>query len=286
MNPALHVASWTVREAIRRKLVVGLFMLSVVYIGLFALGFRLLYERVSESISPTSLEDILAANILTVLGLYAVQFLAAFLALFLAVGSISAEIDSGMLHAVLSRPITRAQYLFGRWLAFVGLLVTYIVVMASSLMLIARLVAGYEPVGFTRALGMLSLQVVLLVTVGLFGSTLLSTMANGVITFSLFGLAWLGGLIEFIGIGVRNEGMANIGTAVSLIFPSDALWRGASYYVQSSAFLAQTSAFGQFTGGIPFASNQPPTLRLLLWTLGYLVLIQALARTAFARRDL
>jgi hypothetical protein len=99
VNPALHVASWTVREAIRRKLVVGLFMLSVVYIGLFALGFRLLYERVSESISPTSLEDILAANILTVLGLYAVQFLAAFLALFLAVGSISAEIDSGMLHA-------------------------------------------------------------------------------------------------------------------------------------------------------------------------------------------
>jgi hypothetical protein len=74
---------------------------------------------------------------------------------------------------------------------------------------------------------------------------MLSTMANGVITFSLFGLAVArAGLIEFIGIGVRNEGMANIGTAVSLIFPSDALWRGASYYVQSSAFLAQTSAFG------------------------------------------
>jgi hypothetical protein len=157
---------------------------------------------------------------------------------------------------VLSRPITRAQYLFGRWLAFVGLLVD--LHRGDGQLADGHRPAGgrYQPVGFARALGMLSLQVVLLVTVGLFGSTMLSTMANGVITFSLFGLAWLGGLIEFIGIGVRNEGMANIGTAVSLIFPSDALWRGASYYVQSSAFLAQTSAFGQFTGGIPFASNQ------------------------------
>lgn len=286
MNASLHVASWTVREAVRRKLVVGLFMLSVVYIGLFALGFRLLYDRVTETISATSLEDVLAANILTVLGLYAVQFLAAFLALFLAVGSISSEIDSGMLHAVLARPITRAQYLLGRWLAFTGLLVIYIVTMAGALMLIAGSVAGYEPVGWGRALGMLSLQVVLLVTVGLFGSTMLSTMANGVITFSLFGLAWLGGLIEYIGVGVGNSAMANVGTAVGLVFPSDALWRGASYYVQSSAFLAQTSALGQFTGGIPFASNRPPTVQLLVWVFAYLVVVQALARTAFGRRDI
>ena len=283
---ALHVASWTIREAIRRKLVIGLMMLSVVYVGLFALGFQLLYERVTDEISTDSLVDVLAANILTVLGLYAVHFLAAFLALFLSVGSISSEIESGMLHAVLSRPITRGQYLFGRWLAFSGLLVTYVVTMAGSLLLVARLIAGYQPVGVLRALGLLSLQVLLLITVGLFGSTMLSTMANGVITFSLFGLAWLGGLIEFIGVGVKNDGMANIGTAVSLVFPSDALWRGASYYVQSSSFLAQTTAFGQFSGGIPFASSRPPTTQIVIWSIGYLLVVQALARTTFGRRDL
>ena len=283
-NNALHVASWTVREAIRRKLVIGLFLLSVVYVGLFGLGFKLLYERAVEDTEP--LIDVLAANILTVLGLYAVHFLAAFLALFLSVGSISTEIESGMLHAILSRPITRAQYLFGRWLALAGLIVTYVVTMAGALLLIARAVAGYEPVAPFRALGMLSLQVVLLVTVGVFGSTLLSTMATGVITFSLFGLAWLGGLIEFIGIGVKNDAMANIGTAVALVFPSDALWRGASYYVQSSAFLAQTSALGQFSGGIPFASNRPPTTQILLWVLAYLAVLHVAARRTFAHRDL
>jgi Cu-processing system permease protein len=284
---ALHVASWTLREAIRRKLVVGLLMLSGVYIGLFALGFRLLYAEASkEAAQGDTLLDVLAANLLTVLGLYAVQFLAAFLALFLSVGSISTEIESGMLHAVLSRPVTRAQYLLGRWLALVGLLVTYVVTMAGALLVIARAVAGYQPVGAARALGMLTLQVLLLITVGLFGSTVLPTMANGVITFSLFGLAWLGGLIEFIGTGVRNDTMANIGTAVGLIFPSDALWRGASYYVQSSSFLAQTSAFGQFSGGIPFAANTPPTTEIVIWAFGYLLVLHVLARATFSRRDL
>jgi Cu-processing system permease protein len=283
---ALHVAAWTIKEAVRRKLVIGLLMLSVVYVGLFALGFRLLYDKVTEDATAAELVDVLAANILTVLGLYAVQFLAAFLALFLSVGSISTEIESGMLHAVLARPVTRAQYLFGRWLALVGLLVTYVATMAGALLVIARAVAGYEPVGVTRAIAMLTLQVIFLVSVGLVGSTLLSTMANGVITFSLFGLAWLGGLIEFIGTGVRNDTMANIGTAVSLFFPSDALWRGASYYVQSSSFLAQTSAFGQFSGGIPFAANTPPTTKIVLWAIGYLVVLHALARTTFSRRDL
>jgi len=283
---ALHVAAWTIKEAIRRKLVIGLLMLSVVYVGLFALGFRLLYDKAAENADLEPLLDVLAANILTVLGLYAVQFLAAFLALFLSVGSISAEIESGMLHAVLSRPVTRGQYLLGRWLALVGLLVTYVVTMAGALLLIARGVAGYEPVGAARALGMLTLQVILLITVGLFGSTLLPTLANGVITFSLFGLAWLGGLIEFIGTGVKNDTMANIGTAVGLVFPSDALWRGASYYVQSSSFLAQTSAFGQFTGGIPFAANTPPTTQIVAWAIGYLLVLHVGARATFGRRDL
>ncbi len=220
------------------------------------------------------------------LGLYAVQFLAAFLALFLSVGAISADVDSGLLHAMLARPVTRAEYLLGRWLAFAVLLVGYVVVMAGALLLIARLVASYQPVSPSRALALLVLEVLLLLTVGLLGSTVLPTLANGVVTFSLFGLAWLGGIIEFIGSAVRNETMANLGTAVGLLFPSDALWRGASYYVQSPTFLAETSAVGQFSGGLPFAATTRPTVAIVAWALGYLLLLQVVARAAFGRRDL
>jgi len=283
---ALQVARWTLKEAVRRRLLLGLVALSAIFVGLFALGFALLYRKVQDSIGADALAGTLAATVLTVLGLYAVQFLAAFLALFLSVGAISADVDSGMLHAVLARPISRAQYLLGRWLAFASLLVVYVVGMAGALLLIAHGVADYSPVSPLRALGLLILEVLFLVSVGMLGSTLMPTLGNGVLTFSLFGLAWLGGIVELIGTAVNNVGMANVGTGVALVFPSDALWRGASYFAQSPTFLAQTSAVGQVSGGIPFASTSPPTLAIVAWAAAYLVVVLALARATFARRDL
>lgn len=283
---ALRIARWTVKEAVRRRLLLGLVLLSAVFIGLFGLGFALLYHKARASSGADAFVGTAAANVLAVLGLYAVQFLAAFLALFLSVGAISADIDSGMLHAVLARPISRASYLLGRWLAFAGLLVVYVLGMAGALLLIARVVAGYQPVSPVRTLALLVLEVLFLVSFGMLGSTVLPTLGNGVLTFSLFGLAWLGGIIEFIGTAVNNLGMANVGTGVALAFPSDALWRGASYFAQSPAFLAQTSAVGQVSGGIPFASTSAPTVAIVAWSAGYLLVALALGRTAFARRDL
>jgi len=283
---ALEVARWTVKEAVRRRLLLGLVLLSAAFVGLFGLGFALLYNKAQASSGADAFVGTVAANVLTVLGLYAVQFLAAFLALFLSVGAISADADSGLLHAVLARPISRRNYLLGRWLAFAGLLVVYVLGMAGALLLIARTVADYQPVSPVRTLGLLTLEVVFLVSVGMLGSTVLPTLGNGVLTFSLFGLAWLGGIIELIGSAVHNVAMANIGTGVALAFPSDALWRGASYFAQSPAFLAQTSAVGQVSGGIPFASTSAPTVAIVTWAAAYLLVVLVLARAAFARRDL
>jgi ABC-type transport system involved in multi-copper enzyme maturation permease subunit len=127
------------------------------------------------------------------------------------------------------------------------------------------------------------LEGVLLLTVSLFGSTLLSTLANGVVVFTLLGLAWLGGVIEFIGGVLDNQTMLDVGTAVSLLLPSDALWRGASYTLQSPALLAVT---GSARGGIPFFSSVPIATPLVVWAVGYVVVVLGAAMLSFARRDL
>jgi ABC-type transport system involved in multi-copper enzyme maturation permease subunit len=127
------------------------------------------------------------------------------------------------------------------------------------------------------------LEGVLLLTISLFGSTLLSTLANGVVVFTLLGLAWLAGVIEFIGRVLDNETMLNVGTVVSLLLPSDALWRGASYSLQSPALLAVT---GSARGGIPFFSSVPIATPLVVWALGYVLVVLAGAMLSFSRRDL
>jgi Cu-processing system permease protein len=278
----LIVARWTLLEAVRRRLVLAAVLLSAAFVVLFAVAFSILYGRARSVEDQDGVFLVFAGTLQTILGLYAVQFLAAFLALLLSVGAISSEVESGTLHAVLARPLRRSEYLLGRWLASAGLLAGYVTVMATSLLLVARVVADYQPVDPVRAVLLMVLEAVLLLTVGLLGSTFLPTLANGVVLFSLFGLAWMGGIVEFVGDTVGNQTMVDLAVAVSLLFPSDAIWRAASYYLQPPTFLGVAVS----RGGIPFASLTPPTAALLAWALAYPAAALLGALRTFARRDL
>jgi len=292
----LVVARWTVLEARRRRLVLAGVVLSVAFVALFAVGFALLYASQERAgADPGALggalearEELLAmSTILVVLGLYGVQFLAALLGLFLGVASVSPEIDSGALHAVLARPLSRLQYLLGRFLALAGLLAAYVVVMSAALLLVARVVAGYQPGDASRVVALMVLEVLILLAVSLLGSTVLPTLANGVVMLALFGLAWLGGIIGFVStIPPGNELMANLGTAVSLLLPADAVWRGASFHLLPPSFLALSSFANGEEVGLPFGSTSPMTGAMLAWALAYPVACLALAVAAFRRRDL
>lgn len=282
---ALTIARFTVHEAISRKLVLSAAVLSLLFLGLYVLGFSFVFTQAPPfrgGRTPSSTETATAGTMLTVLGLYAVHFLSSFVALFLTVGAISSEIDSGTLHAVLARPIRRADVILGRWLAYSGLIGVYVGVMGGTILLLAWLIAGYEAFDPIRAIGLMAFGAILLLTVSLFGSTLFSTLANGVVSFTLFGMAWLGGIIEFTGGIVQNESMVSLGIAVSLLIPSDAIWKAASFYAQSPLFLAVSGTRGQ----IPFIGAAPPTTALIVWALGHAILFLALAVRSFGRRDL
>jgi Cu-processing system permease protein len=282
---ALVIARFTLQEAVSRRLILAGVLLSAAFLGLFAFGMAMIYNMDPELSGPLSDAQTKATfgTVLTVLGLYAVYFLASFLALFLSVGAVSGEIDSGALHAVLAHPIRRAEFIAGRWLAYAGLICVYVAMMAGVLLLSVRLLSGFWVPDAPRAILLLALAALVLLTLSLLGSTLLPTLANGVVVFTLFGLAWLAGLIEFIGTALNNETMLNTGTAVSLLVPSDALWRGATYYVQSPLFLATLRTA---TSGIPFASTVPPATPLLIWAVLYVLAGVGAAMLSFSRRDL
>jgi Cu-processing system permease protein len=288
----LQIARFTLQEAVSRRLILAGVLISLGYIGLFALGFHFAYDKSLET--TTSPEARLSLGVafatLTLFGVYVVNYLASFLALFLSVAAISGEIDSGTLHAVLARPLRRSEFVIGRWLGYAVMIAVYIVAMTSLVLLIARLIAGYEVPDPVPALLLMLLEGVLLLTLSLFGSSLMPTLANGIVVFTLLGLAWLAGIIEFVGRllasapdSTGSDAMLNIGTAVSLVLPSDALWRGASYYLESPSLLA---VLGAGRGGIPFFSASPPAVALVVWSVAYVGVVLGGAVLAFRRRDL
>jgi Cu-processing system permease protein len=282
---ALLIARFTLQEAISRRLILAALILSAAFLGLYALGFWFVYGMETESINNPGNRSapILAATVLTVLGLYAVNFLASFLALFLSVGAVSSEVDTGTLLAVMARPLRRADFVLGRWLAYVLMIGLYVTGMVGSVLLLALALADYAPADAGRAIGMMVLSALLLTTLSLFGSTWLPTIANGVVCFSLFGLAWLGGVIELVGAALGNPAMVQLGIAVSLLIPSDALWRGASYYLQPPIITSLIPSNGQW---IPIVSNAPPAGPFVAWSAAYVVVALIGAVRVFGRRDL
>ncbi|HET6317667.1 MAG TPA: ABC transporter permease subunit [Chloroflexota bacterium] len=288
----LEIARFTLLEAVSRRLILAGVAISAGYLGLYALGFHFAYDKALEN-SPTPQSRLalgVAFAVLTLFGVYVVNYLASFLALFLSVGAISGEIDSGTLHAVMARPLARSEFILGRWLGYGALVCAYVVLMTGAVLLIARAVAGYEVPDAWPAITLMLLESVLLLTLSLFGSTLLPTLANGVVAFTLLGLAWLAGIIEFVGRLLSSapdatgaDAMLNIGTAVSLLIPSDALWRGASFYLEPPSLLA---AMGTARAGLPFFAVAPPPMALIVWSVGYVALVLCGAVLAFNRRDL
>jgi len=225
---------------------------------------------------------VLVGGILTILGLYVGSFLSAFLAMMLAAGSVSAEIDSGVLQAVVVRPQPRWRWYLERWFGLVTMSVVYVVVMTLAILLVSKLIASYEPSSLVGLLAVLALQVTLLVTVGMLLSCRLSSVATGVILFLYFGIAWLGGFIGWIGGIAEKPELTTIGTVVSLVAPSDALWKAASSYAVPQGM--SMSSVG--SSSLPFLSTLQPSPWFIGWAALLTLAFLALGLRTFSRRDL
>jgi len=281
------IVAMTLREAASRRLLLAVVILSVVFVALVTLGFALAQDVLAAEVAADGAEDDAGASLLTLLGLYVASFLAAFLALFLSAGSVSSEIDSGQLHAVLARPLPRWSWLLQRWLGLAIVVVLYVVLLGGSLLLVARFTIGYQAVRPVTGLALMALQALTLLTLGVLGSTRMSTLANGAVVFFAFGLAWMSGLIEFVGGVIDNAGMERVGVVTSLLIPSDALWRGASAALSSPTFLAFAEVLAEDDiGGFPFTGLTLPSPALLTWSLLYIPALLLLATRTFSRRDL
>jgi ABC-type transport system involved in multi-copper enzyme maturation permease subunit len=270
------IAGATFREMLGRRVLMWGGVLSTAFLGLFTLGLVLISRE-------TTFGEIDAASvsILTMLGLYIVSFLGSFLGLVLSAGSVASEVDGGFIHAVVARPISRPRWLLERWAAIASMVATYTVIMGWSMMSLSRLVLDYAPLSTWRTLALMALQSVVMVTLGVLLSTRLSAVATGVVLFALFGLAWMGGIVELIGRGLLNDGMMNAGIVTSLIMPTDGLWQGASYYASSEYLISTVGGLG-----LPFSSADPPATPFVLWSIAYTAFACVVAVRRFASRDL
>jgi ABC-type transport system involved in multi-copper enzyme maturation permease subunit len=278
----LTVAGLTLREAARRRVVWALLILTVALLGLSAWGFSKLIGLDTELGTMTSGEARLVASILLNLILFGMSLIAAIGTAFLAGPTVAGEVESGQALALLARPVRRSSVLLGKWLGLAAFGCGYVVLAGLAQLLVVQLTVGYWPPSPAAGLALLGAETVVLLTLALLLSSVVSTMASGIVAVGLFGATWVAGVVGGLGGALGNEGVERIGTVSRIILPTDGLWRGAMDAFQDPVALA---TMGTGEQGFPFLSEGPLTPAYLAWAVVWIAVIWGLTALSFSRRD-
>jgi ABC-type transport system involved in multi-copper enzyme maturation permease subunit len=277
MSTTLVIARLTFREAARRRILLAALLLGIVFLIIYGLGYHYVNIEIEREETQV-LEQNTIRNFLFMAGLYVVNFLTVMMAVLTSVDTLSGEIATGTVHTLVSKPVRRREIVLGKWLGFAGMLTLYLILMAGGVVGLVYAISGYLAPNLVSGLALLWLNAILLLGVSLVGGAMLSTLANGVLVFGLYGIAFVGGWIEQIGSFLQNETAVNIGILSSLIIPSEALWKRAAYEMQSPLI--------QALGVSPFSAVSVPSPLMIVYAVIYSGVALLLAIRLFARRDL
>jgi ABC-type transport system involved in multi-copper enzyme maturation permease subunit len=274
----LSIAALTFREVVRRRILLVTIALAAAFLTLYGIGVHYGYRDMSRDAGTMSA---LIAPVFLSLGLYFGSFIIAFLAVMAAVGSVSGEIENGIIYAIVPSPVRRADIILGKFIGYSLMLSVFASVFYVAVLLIVRFNTGLAAPVKADAIALFCLQPVVLLAVTMFGTTFLSTLANGIACFMLYAVGVVGGMLEQIGTLVNSQVLSDIGIVSSLLMPADALYRKIVFTLLSTP----GGSMSYMMLG-PFGSYSEPSVWMLFYTGLYILLFLALAVKIFSRKDI
>ncbi len=179
------VAVNTFRESVRDKVLYNLVFFAVLLIGASLLLGQL-----------TAGQDV---KIIKDLGLAATSAFGLFIAVFVGIGLVWKEVERRSVYGVLAKPISRAEFILGKYLGLVLTLAVNLAVMAVALYAVLAVMAWTTPPLLKKAweapaldpvllvaIGLIFLQLTLITAIALFFSTFSSPLLSAAMTFGLY----------------------------------------------------------------------------------------------------
>jgi ABC-type transport system involved in multi-copper enzyme maturation permease subunit len=278
MSGILTIAHLTFHEARRRKILLAALLLGLAFVGVFALGVRLVYGELQMNAKLPPSQRALFLNFITMAGLYAANFLIVMTSALLSVDTVSGEVASGAIQSLATKPVSRASIIIGKWLGTLVIVLAYSTLLVGGVLVSARLIAGFTPPGVSVGMPLMLLEGTLVMTLSIAGGTRLSTLANGVFVFGMYGLAFVGGWVEQVGTLFGNQSARYVGVVASLLMPSESLWQLAAYNMQPPIMRDVNLTL--------FSPASVPSTAMIVWAAGYVVATLAFAIRQFGGKNL
>jgi ABC-type transport system involved in multi-copper enzyme maturation permease subunit len=283
VSGAWIIAGFALRESLRRRVFIVVAILTVAFLGLYGLGVWQISTQTDEIGDTEGLEGkVVAGATLLGLSMFATLFLGAILAVFLTLGAVRGDAERGLLQPLLVRPLSRATFLAGRYAAAAGVCVAYVIAVFLAAVVITGVFIDWWPDRVLVPALELGVGVAILAALALAGSVVLSTTANGIAIFMLFGAGLTAGLLGQIAEALSSDTLEEVSRVAAWVLPFEALYQQAL-----NGITADTFGFTRFAIDLgPFGGAQ--AFGALLWP--YVVLysgaVGAAALWAFRRRDL
>lgn len=279
------VIGLSIQEGVRRRVFFAVLVLTAAFLTLYGLGAHFAFRDVEQFASGgTLILDPRAFTGATLFGLamFATLFLGAVLAVFLTLGVVRGDAESGLLQPIVVRPIGRTTLLLARFAGAALLSSVYVVAVYLAALAITALAGDWSPDHLVGPALALALGVSILAALSLLASTAFSVTAQGIVVFMVFGGGLTAGLLAQIGNAINSDSLHTIGRIASWALPFEGLYAAGLH-----ALISETSGL---TGVVlqlgPFGGSEAAGPQLIAWAVVYLAGVLALAALFFSRSDL
>ena len=170
----LALAGVTLREALRRKVQVNLLL------------FALFLVVASLVLSQLTIGEM--HRIASDLGLTAMEVMGSLIAVFLGASLVAGDVERRVLYPVVAKPISRAQYLLGRYLGLAATLLLNLLVMGVTLAVMLALEtesAKALDLALLSAFAMMGVQFLVVAAIAVFFSSITTTTLAAIFTLAL-----------------------------------------------------------------------------------------------------
>src|SRR2546428_7413763 len=192
MRAVLVVARQVINEAARRRLLLALVLLTLVVIALTVWGVSRVDDlrNAGQPLSDAQKKTIVSQLLILVMFMF--SWVLSLAAVFVASPAISGELESGVALAILARPISRPEYVVGKWLGLAALVVVYGLGAGLVEILAVQAGSGYQPPHPFEFLGFVFGEGIVILTLALMLSTRVARLVRGGIAAILLCIAWMG----------------------------------------------------------------------------------------------
>lgn len=277
----------TLKEAMRKKTFAVMTVLVVLYLILWTV---LLYffEKNTVSHGMGAQFKPFASVMFTQMGLQFSSMLLALLTIMLSSGSIASDLENGMVHGIVSRPIKRSHYVLGKFLGLFILVTVYATVLYAAILLIGAAFSLVTVTALTLSQIVVAWLLYILVpltllTVTLYGSTIIRTIPCGLLMIFVYILGNIGGMVEMIGNYINNATVISSGIVISLISPFHTLYNEAQRVLLPSNGIAGDLMRG--AGGLS-GSGKAASTAMFIYIALYSLLFVGLAIRKFNKTDI